>query len=168
MNISEDLKQKAIKLNLCKEWTDGWQNPDLDSLCEMFVTGIDFCIKNNYPSTEYIKANFGDIAENHGIYTDTEICLENPDVAILLGKTKGDITLYGYVSRDIYVRHDCEVNITVKDSAKAFIRVFNSAKVTIDNQSTSRIFVYKYTDGFNGKIYTSGDVMVREKTFKDL
>lgn len=168
MNISEDLKQKAIKLNLCKEWTVGWQDPDLDGLCEMFVTGIDFCIKNDYPSTEYIKANFGDVAKNNGIFTDAEISIENPDVAILLGKTTGSITLSGYVSRDIYVRHDSEVHIMIKDSAKAFIRVFNNAKVTVNNLSSSRVFIYKYTDGFNGKIYTSGDVMIREKTFKDL
>lgn len=168
MTVSEELKQKAIKLGLCEEWTNDWNKPDLGGLCEMFVSGIDFCIKHDYPSTEYIKANFGDVAEDHGIFVDTEINLTNPDTAILMGTTKGNITLSDFVSRDIYVRHDSEVTITVKDSAKAFIRVFNNAKVTIDNQTDGKVFVYKYTDGFTGKIFTNENVIIREKSFGEL
>lgn len=168
MNVSEELKQQAIKLGLCREWTNDWNKPDLDSLCEMFISGQDFCIKHNYPSNEYIKNNFGGIAEDHGIFVDSNIELINPDIAILLGSTKGSITLSGFVSRDIYVRNDSDVSITIKDSAKAFIRVFNNAKVTVDNQSISKVFVYKYTDGFTGNIFINENVVVRQKSFKDL
>ena len=168
MNISEELKQTAIDLNLCKEWTDGWLNPNLDDLCQMFITGIDFCIKNDYPSLKYIKQNFGDVACKHGIFVDSEINLNNPDIAILMGATKGSIELSGYVSRDIYVRHDSEVHIKVKDKAKAFIRVFDNAKVIVENEGSSRVFVYQYIDKFKGEIKTSGDVFVRIRTFDDL
>lgn len=168
MNVSEDLKQEAIILGLCDEWTEDWGKPDLDSLCEMFISGQDFCIKHNYPSNEYIKSNFGEVATNHGIFVDTEIDLVNPDVAILLGSTKGCITLSGFVSRDIYVRHDSNVTIVIKDSAKTFIRVFDNTKVIIDNQSSGKVFVYKYTDVFTGKIFTNENVEVREKRFMEL
>lgn len=168
MTVSEELKQEAIKLGLCKEWTNDWNKPDLGGLCEMFTSGIDFCIKHDYPSTEYIKENFGKVAEDHGIFVDAEIDLINPNTAILMGGTKGSITLSGFVSRDIYVRHDSEVVITIKDSAKAFIRVFNNARVTVDNQTSGKVFVYKYIDGFTGKIFTNENVMIREKSFNEL
>lgn len=168
MNISEDLKQKAIALGLCKEWTNGWKSPDLDSLCEMYVTGIDFCIKNDYPSTDYIKKNFGKIAEDHGIFVDINTELDNPDIAILLGKSKSKINISGYVSRDIYVRHNSEAVITLNDHSIAFVRVFNNAKVKVVNKGYGRAFVYKYIDGFTGKIETDGDVMVRERHFEEL
>lgn len=168
MNISEDLKQKAINLGLCNEWTNDWKNPDLDGLCEMFISGIDFCIKHDYPTNEYIKQYFGKVAESHGIYVDAEINLINPDVAIILGSTKGNITLSGFASRDIYIRHDSEVTITIKDSAKAFIRVFNNANITVDNQSNGKVFVYKYTDGFNGQVLSNKNVLIREKNFNEL
>lgn len=168
MTVSEELKQKAIKLDLCPEWTADWKQPDLGGLCDMFISGQDFCIKHDYPSTEYIKENFGKVAEDHGIFVDTEIDLTNPNTAILMGATKGNITLSGFVSRDIYVRHDSEVIVTIKDSAKAFIRVFNNARVTVDNQTNGKVFVYKYTDGFTGKIFTNENVMIREKSFKEL
>lgn len=168
MTVSEELKQQAIKLDLCPEWTADWKQPDLGGLCDMFISGQDFCIKHDYPSCEYIKENFGKVAEDHGIFVDTEIDLTNPDTAILMGSTKGNITLSDFVSRDIYVRHNSEVAITVKDSAKAFIRVFNNARVTVDNQSNGKVFVYKYTDGFIGKIFTNENVVIREKNFSEL
>ncbi|MFT3994787.1 MAG: hypothetical protein QM660_10795 [Dysgonomonas sp.] len=168
MTVSEELKEKAVKLGLCKEWTDGWVHPDLDSLCEMMISGLDFCIKNDYPSNEYIKENFGQIARNHGIFVDEEIDLLNPDVAILNGNTKGKITLSGFVSRDIYVRHDSEVEIDVKYHAVAFIRLFDNSKVKVINSSSGRVFVYKYTDSFVGDIEVEGNVMIREKQFSDL
>lgn len=164
MTVSEELKNKAIKLGLCGEWTDNWQNPNLHELVEMYISGIDFCILNNYPSNEYIKDNFGKTAEEHGVYTDSEIDIQNPDVAIVNGKTTGKIVLTGFVSRDIYVRHNSEVLIEINDMAKAFIRVFDKAKVTVKNNSTNRIFVYKY----GGTIEIYGDILIRQRSMSDL
>lgn len=168
MNISEELKQKAMALGLCKEWTDGWINPNLDSLCEMYVTGIDFCIKHDYPSSDYIKKNFGKIAEKHGIYADTTVNLTNPDVAILLGNATGNINLTGYKAIDIYVRHNSDVVITMTDYSIAFIRVFDNSKIKLINNSNNKAFIYKYIDGYNGIIEHEGVVTVREKKFCDL
>lgn len=165
MNIFEELKQEAIVLGLCKEWTDDWGNPNLDSLCEMYVTGIDFCIKHDYPSTDYIKKNFGKIAEDHGIFVDVNTEFDNPDIAILLGKSKSKINISGYVSRDIYVRHNSEAEITLNDHSIAFVRVFNNAKVKVICKPSSRAFIYIYTDGFTGEIETEGDVRIRVRRF---
>lgn len=168
MDVSKDLKTKAVKMGLCKGWTDDWTNPNLDELVEMYISGLDWCILNDFPSNEYIKTNFGEVAENHGVFTDTEINTINPDIAILNGSTNGHIELSGFVSRDIFVRHDSEVIITIRDNAKAFIRVYDNAKVTVDNQTTGKVFIYKYVDSFMGKIFSSGDVVVRERKLKEL
>lgn len=164
MTVSEELKNKAIKLGLCKQWTDDWGEADLDTLCELYTTGIDFCIINSYPSNEYIKTNFGKIAENHGIFTDANIDVTNPDIAILNGKTKGYIKLTGFASRDIYVRHNSIVTIEITDQARAFIRIFDNAFVKVINKTTNKIFVYKYSD----KAVIKGDVQVREKSLREL
>ena len=168
MTVSEDLKNKAIKLGLCDEWTDNWGYPDLDGLCEKFIEGQDFCIKHGYPSNEYIKNNFGKVAEKHGIFVDTDVNLDNPNVAVLLGSSKGEITLSGYISRDIYVRNDSNVDIRVTDHAVAFIRVFNNARIRVISSPNSRVFIYKYIDNFTGEIETEGRVLIREKKFSDL
>lgn len=159
MTISQELKKKAIKLGLCKEWTSSWEEPDLDSLVEMYISGLDFCILHNFPSNEYIKENFGRIAENHGVFTDQEVNLTNPDVAILNGSTKGKITFDKFVSRDIYIRHNSEVDIVINDSAKVFIRIFDNAKINIHNNSKNKVYVYKYSK--HAKI--DGEAIIREK-----
>lgn len=163
MNVSDELKQKAISLGLCREWTDAWGNPDRGALVEMFVEGIDFCIEHNYPSIEYIKKHFKGIAEEYGVYTDdSNVILKNPDIAILNGKCTAIITLDGYASRDIHVRHDSQAMITIEDSARAFIRVYDNAKVFVNNLGKNKVFVYK---NGNAKIETSGDVLIRKGQF---
>ena len=65
MKISDDLKREAISKGLCKQWTDDWHDETLDTLCEKYVDGIDFCISNDYPSTLYMKKNFDGIMQKH-------------------------------------------------------------------------------------------------------
>lgn len=165
MNISEDLKQKAIKLNLCQEWTNEWGNPDMDELVEMYLEGLDFCILNNYPDNNYIKQHFGEIAERHGVFTDKQaVDLLDPHIAVLNGACMGKIEVNDFNTSDIYVRHNSQVKITVKDFARVFIRVFDDAKVYVDNQSKSRVFVYRY----GGTATFDGAVTVREESLDKL
>lgn len=165
MNISEELKKQAISYNLCQPWTDSWGNPNLDELLEKYIEGIDFCIQNNYPSNKYIKENFGEIAERHGVFTDKDnIQLSALPNIVLNGNTNGSIRLNRLDVSSIYVRHGSEVRVQIEESAKAIIRVYDNASVTIDNQTNQRIFVYKY----GGKVFSSGDVLVRNKKFEDL
>lgn len=162
--INDYLKRKAINLGLCEEWTNQWGNPCMDDLVEMYIEGIDFCILNNYPSNDYIEDTFGKVAENHGVFTNTTINSTNPDIAILNGKTTGNIKLTGFASRDIYVRHNSIVTIEITDQARAFIRIFDNAFVKVINKTANKIFVYKYSN----KAVVEGDVQVREKSLREL
>lgn len=164
MNISEMLREEAIKYGLCVAWTDEWGTPTKEQLVDMYIRGLDFCIKNNYPSNEYIKTNFGIIAEEKGVYTDATVNLINPEIVILNGKCTGTITLSGYSSRDIHVRHNSKVKIIIKDAAKAFIRVYDNAHITVENSTGTRSFVYKY----GGIVVNTGNVLVRSRKLDDM
>lgn len=165
MDVSEELKKQAISFNLCQQWTDDWGKPDMDELVDKYIHGIDFCIKNNYPSNEFIKDNFGEIAERHGVFTDKkDLRIYGFSNVIINGACSGEINLSGFDVSSIYVRHDSNVNIVIKDAAKAIIRVFDNSSVTIDNQAEDRVFVYRY----GGKVFSSGNVLVRNRKFEDL
>ncbi|PXV62381.1 hypothetical protein CLV62_12070 [Dysgonomonas alginatilytica] len=157
MNVSEILKTEAIKYDLCSDWTNDWGTPSLEELVDKYIKGLDFCILNNYPSNEFIKKNFGKIAEGKGVFVDSNVNLLNPKIAILNGSCSGEIVLNNYVSRDIHVRHDSIVKIIIRDGAIAFIRVYDNAHVVVENESGSRCFVYKK----GGRVTISGDVLVR-------
>ena len=59
--LNETLRNKAIELGLFnewqKDWSESWSN---DTLISKFFDGMDFCLSHNYPSNEFIKANFDD------------------------------------------------------------------------------------------------------------
>lgn len=157
MNVSDMLKAEAIKNGLCSTWTDEWGHPTKEQLVDMYIRGLDFCILHNYPSNEFIKKHFGDIAIMKGVYTDMKVNAENPDIAILNGNCTGQIVLNGYNSRDIHVRHNSKVKIIVRDCAKAFIRVYDKAHAIVLNESGERSFVYL----MGGASTISGNVLVR-------
>jgi len=157
MNVSETLKKEAIKLRLCDGWTNDWGTPTKEELVDMYIRGLDFCIFNNYPSNDFIKKHFGKIAEDKGVYTDVEIKIINPPIAILNGNTKGEITLSEYSSRDIHVRHNSNIKITVRDYAKAFVHLYDNATVKIVNEGNARSFLYKK----GGTATINGNVLVR-------
>ena len=169
MNISEELKNQAIAFNLCDDWTKNWGTPNKDLLVRRYINGIDFCIQHDFPSVEYIKKHFTGIAEKYGVYTDEkDLNINKPNIAILNGSCDGVITLSDYVSCDIYIRHSSNIRIVIKDHAKAFIRIFDDSNVVVENESDSRVFVYKYVDRFKGKVLTTGNVLIRERSFNEL
>ena len=57
--LNSKLKQRAVQLGLCTQWTSEWESEESqDMLVKKYKRGIDFCIENNYPNNEFIKANF--------------------------------------------------------------------------------------------------------------
>lgn len=158
MNVSNMLKEEAMKFGLCVGWANEWGSPTKEQLVDMYIKGLDFCILHNYPSNTFIKQHFGEIAILKGVFTDMEVNLLNPPTAILNGECSGTIILTGFVSRDIHVRHNSKVKIIIRDAAKAFIRVYDNAYTIVENESQSRCFVYKK----GGTATISGNVLVRD------
>ena len=155
--ISKILKEEAIRYGLCVAWTKEWGSPTKEQMVDMYIKGLDFCIEHNYPSNAFIKEQFGDIAIRKGVFTDMDVNELNPPTAILNGNCTGKIELTGFVSRDIYVRHNSKVKIIIRDNAKAFVRVYDNAHAIIENEGVSRCFVYR----MGGTATISGDVVVR-------
>lgn len=157
MNVSEMLKEQAVNLGLCVAWAKEWGSPTKEQLVDMYIKGLDFCILHNYPSNEFIKNNFGKIAEDKGVFTDAKVDLLNPSITILNGNCTGQVVLTGFASRDIHVRHNSNVKIIVRDFAKAFVRVYDKGHAVIENESDSRSFLYQK----GGTATVSGDVKIR-------
>lgn len=160
MSVSKELKTQAIGLGLCEEWTDGWGNPTKEDLVDKYIEGLDFCIEHNYPSNEYIKKNFGEIAERKGVLVDKKnIDLDNPTFVVLNGDCEGTIKVDGFRVSRINVRHNSSTNIIVEEHAKVSIFLYDNANVTISNNGYEKAFVYQY----GGDIVKSGEVLVRDK-----
>lgn len=163
--LSKRMKSEAVSLGLCAQWTADWKdNTTKDELVDKFVTGLDFCIANDWPSTEVMKKDFGDVIHRHGVYVDEVVRLRNPKTIILNGSCDATITADNYSAPEVFARHKSNLSLVANDMAIVHISVFDDAKVKVTCHGNAKVFVYRY----GGTVTTAGDgkVIIRNREGK--
>lgn len=88
--LSRTLAKEAKKKGICKEWLAALRSlNDREAMVDMYLRGIDFCLRNDYPTNNFIKAHFADIAPRMGVFVDSEISVGNSTNACVLGQLSG-------------------------------------------------------------------------------
>ncbi|WP_289746919.1 hypothetical protein [Paramuribaculum intestinale] len=144
-NLSETLKQQAVDLGLCHPWTEAWGDCDQQELIDKYKKGIDFCIDKQYPSNEFIKANFDrDLLNANLIFVDEYLdCNMMPSgIYILNGECSGSIRFAPWTAATVYVRHTSNVRIIANDFAKVFVRLYDEAEVETEAEESAVVRVY--------------------------
>ncbi len=160
-NLSDMMKNEAVSLGLCAQWTADWQDgSSKDEMVEKFVKGIDFCIGRNWPSTHDMKKYFGDVIHRHGVYVDEEVALLSPKIAILNGRCDGYIEYEWLNGGEIYVRHDSVLKLKVKGLSTVFVNLHDNAKLSVECEDGAKCFVYQYGGDVVKKV---GSVVVRDR-----
>lgn len=161
--LSKDLKNKAIKLGLCRQWQREWNTIDKNKLCEMYIEGLDFCIEYNYPTTAYMKENFEGVMQKHGIYVDEEVSIVNPGLRtyVINGNSNGTITLNNFDLCEVYVRGNSNITIETNSQSSVYISVFDKAVVNVIQNDRSRASIYKYGNNCNIK-HIGNNVVIKE------
>lgn len=151
--LSKILAKEAKKKGICKEWHQELKKlTDRRAMAEMYLRGIDFCLKNNYPSNDFIKAEFGDIAPLMGVFVDSEISVENKPKCVCLGATFGNIKTNGFNVCEIFAKHDSELNIIAADNAFVMVDIFDNSFVNIYIHDRAKVCVNQYGENATVKI----------------
>ena len=160
-NLSDKMKNEAVSLGLCAQWTAEWQdNTSKDDMVEKFVKGIDFCIGRNWPLAKDIKKYFGDVIHNHGVYVDENVNLRNPEMVILNGECVANITYDWMDSGEIYVRHNSSLHLKVKGFSRVFVNLLDGAELRVECEDSAKCFVYQY----GGNVMkVKGHVVIRDR-----
>lgn len=111
----------------------------------MYKTGIDFGIAYQYPSNEYIKANFDrKLLNDNLVFVDEDINLDNAPsgVYVLNGECSGTIRLAPWAVATLYLRHDTNVRIVAGDFARVFVRLYDNADATVNARESAIVKVY--------------------------
>ncbi len=147
-NLSKTLAKDAKKKGICKEWHTALKSQtDREAMVEMYLRGIDFCLKNDFPTNDFIQAHFGDIAPRMGVFVNSQITVENKPKCVCLGATFGKVTTNGFNVCEIFAKHDAEINVIAADNAFVMIDVFDNAVVNIHAHDRAKVCVNKYGDG---------------------
>lgn len=166
MNLSEELKSKAISLGLCQQWQSEWGKPNKKELINKFVKGIDFAIAHDFPSVEFINANFTKQEMREcGVFCDDDTFVKAPTM-VFMGESKGEVNFGDFDVTTVYVRHNSNLHITISRYASVIIKVFDNAKVFVDNKGFYKSRIYNYSD--DSKVTYYGSVLVKKRNFSDI
>lgn len=144
-NLSDILKQEAVSLGLCKQWTEAWGDCGQQELIDKLKKGIDFCLERNWPTPDFIKSNFDrDLLHANLIYVDEHIDLKDAPngVYVLNGECTGTLWFSSWAAATVYVRHNSNVTIIANDFAKVFIRVYDEANAEVVELDEAVVKVY--------------------------
>lgn len=162
--LNNSLRNLARSLGLCDQWFGEWkENESQDELVKKYKRGIDFAIKNEYPSNDFIKNNFDkDILHEHHVYVDESIPVKGESgVWVMNGQCDGVILFDEWSAATLYVRHNSKLKVVCAGHSKVFISVFDQSEVEVYSMENSCVYVYK--NGERCKCVTSEGVRVREK-----
>lgn len=159
--LNKTLKTQARSLGLCDEWYDAWKkNESMQELIEKYLRGIDFCIKHDYPSLDFARANFTkDILVKNGIFLDDYVDAHNVQKLVLLGESKGIVFYNESHSGEIYIRHQSELEVVATEGTKIFIETYEQCKLRVTTDRFSKVFVYRH----GGEVKAEGNVIIRNK-----
>lgn len=145
MNIIKQLKEDGIAKGLCRPWQGKlMQGVDTETLCKMFISGIDFCITESYPTLDFLRDNFKGLSEPYGIFIDDEFeTTDIPDV-VLNGSCRSDLNYTGYSVSRIYARHQSKAVVNILDHAIVTIDAFDNSLLEITATGDSKVLVNLY------------------------
>lgn len=147
MELVEQLRKDGTEKGLCSLWQKKLRgNLDTEALVRLYIKGIDFCVKNDYPTLDFLRENFKGNSEPYGVYIDEELPLlvNKPDL-VLNGACRGELAYNGYSVSRVVVRHTSHVTIDACGYAHLTIDVFDEASLKLTVAGTNaRVLVNRY------------------------
>lgn len=140
------MKAEGISLGMCEDGIKGWHaDSSQQELIDKFKEYIDFCQRHDWPSNDFIKANFDrDLLHKNLIFVDEHIDLDNAPsgVYIVNGECSGTIRVAPWSVATLYLRHDTNVQIEAGDFARVFIRLYDNSNATVSAAENAIVKVY--------------------------
>lgn len=161
--IAKDLAEEAKRKGICEDWHKELSRMNnKDSMVQMYIRGLDFCISNNYPSHDYMRSNFKGVMEKYGVFLDDRIDEVNPKIVVCHGATSGNIIYYGYTAGEIIVKDTSEITITASDDSFVMIDVFDDALVDVIASDNAKVCINRYAGGAVINTSKSDNAVIKE------
>lgn len=150
MELVELLRKDGVRKRLCQQY-QGLLKGDLsiEDLVKLFIGGVDFCIKYNYPTLDFMREHFKGKSEPYGAFVDDEIVeplVNVPDV-VMNGDCKAMAEYNGFTVSRIFARHNTQMSVNVADHAIVTIDAFDNTFLAIAvSGSNAQVIVNLYGD----------------------
>ena len=165
MSVAKELAKEAKKKGICSEWHGELRKlgDNKRAMLQMYIKGIDFCLKNDFPSNDYIRANFKGTMEDFGVFLDEpNLNITNFAKCVALGNTSGTVTATGFQVCEAFIKHQSDITIEAKDTAFIVADVFDGSALTVHAHDRAKVCVNRY----GGKVVISNDEDARVKVIE--
>ena len=166
MSVAKELAKEAKRKGICKEWYGELRKlgDNKRAMLQMYIKGIDFCLMNDFPSNDYIRANFKGAMEDFGVFLDdTNLDITNFAKCVALGKTSGKVTTTGYQVCEVFVKHQSNITIEANDNAFVVVDVFDDSIINVNASDRAKVCVNHYGGSVNTSTTDGAMVKVIEK-----
>ncbi len=148
MELKEQLNADGKAKGLCRDYQRRIKaSGSIGDLVWLFIRGIDFCVKNDYPTLEFMREHFKGKSEPYGGYVDDDIDVRNKPELVLNGHCRAFLEYDEYSVARIVARHTSECAINVSEHAIVTIDAFDNVNLTVAVAGTdAQVYVNKYGD----------------------
>lgn len=143
--LKEELKSAAMGHGLCVPWQQMMDDiSDKEMLVRMYLKGIDFCIEHDYPAVKYMEENFKGICEPLGVFVNDIINIENYPKVVAVGYCAGQLIFDGYTLSQVFVKHQCQLDIVALDHVRVTVDCFDDSFLTVKAKGNAVVTVFRY------------------------
>jgi hypothetical protein len=133
----DKFKKQAIKLGLCQEWQNNWEET---GLIDKYIRGITWCMKNEFPLLSNMK-KYDDALLRNGVYNQKTADIKCDRDMYVFNSSDVDFTISGYSVCRIYVGRGSNVTVNVKDNAILYVDNYDS-NVIVNKHENARCVVW--------------------------
>lgn len=164
--VAKELAWQAKAKGICQEWHKELIGlTDKRAMVDMYIRGIDFCLANDFPSNDYIRATFKGVMEDKGVFLDDKVNLANVRYCVALGTTQGEVRVTGYKVCEVFAKHQSSLHVIAEDNAFVEIDMFDDSVVSVTSAAKAKVHVNRY-GGTLSIVQSGGGVKVIEKNKK--
>ena len=157
----------AKKHGICEDWYLQLKNEkDVDSMLEMAIKGIDFCLSNDFPSNDFIRKNFKGKMEHYGIHLDEVLNLVSEKKVVALGACTGIIEVKDYDVCEVFVKHNSKVKIMANENAFVMVDLFDGAEIEVYSDDNATVCINRYGGTIIDKSQGESRIKIIEKNKK--
>lgn len=146
---STELRDMARRAGLCDEWFGEWKdNSSDDVLIGKYLRGIDFAIKNEYPSVDYILNNWDKetLRRNKVFIDEKDYVAEDIDErSVVMGNSNMEMYFGDYIASDVYVRHRSILTVIATGHAVVMLNLYDGCEVTVNSTDMAKVYIYKHS-----------------------
>lgn len=142
--LKRALAAEAQAKGICSEWYNFiLRATSKERLLTLFVKGLDFCLDNNFPSSELIK-EFDGVRQSYGIFLDEEIAVKSLRSIVALGMSTGRVEIAKFGTAQVWVRDNAKLTVIAKENAFVCVDIADRAEVEIIASESARVSVFQH------------------------